>query len=149
MELSSLFVFVNCIVKKKNHSKTTWNFCSKILPKNSKKTGQMKSTILYHYYGPERKNGLCRSFNTKHCALTSAIYTLVRDCSKNTLFLFSIWFRSLTAKNSTEHFDSGRAAVLVADKFQHQKIPSTWWCLLWCPDCLLCYHRKSTRHRGA
>lgn len=38
----------------------------------------MKSTVLYHYYGPERRNGLCRSFNTKHCALTSAIYTLVR-----------------------------------------------------------------------
>jgi hypothetical protein len=40
----------------------------------------MKSTVLYHYYGPERRNGLCRSFNTKHFALTSAVYTLVRNC---------------------------------------------------------------------
>lgn len=37
----------------------------------------MKSTVLYHYYRPERRNGLCRSFNARHCAITSAIYSLV------------------------------------------------------------------------
>ncbi|KAG5683313.1 hypothetical protein PVAND_012599 [Polypedilum vanderplanki] len=36
----------------------------------------MKSTVLYHYYRPERRSGLCRMFNTKHCAITSAIYSL-------------------------------------------------------------------------
>lgn len=50
----------------------------------------MKSTVLYHYYGPERRNGLCRSFNTKHCALTSAIYTLVSS-GTNMSHKFSIF----------------------------------------------------------
>ncbi|XP_070506583.1 uncharacterized protein [Chironomus tepperi] len=36
----------------------------------------MKTTVLYHYHRPERRNGLCRTFNTKHCAITSAIYSL-------------------------------------------------------------------------
>ncbi|CAO1378651.1 unnamed protein product [Diamesa hyperborea] len=36
----------------------------------------MKSTVLYHYYGPERTNSCCRQFNIKHLALTSGIYTI-------------------------------------------------------------------------
>lgn len=50
----------------------------------------MKSTVLYHYYGPERRNGLCRSFNTKHCALVSALYTLVSS-GTNTSHKFSMF----------------------------------------------------------
>lgn len=42
----------------------------------------MKSTVLYHYYGSERRS-FCRSFNTKHFALTSAVYTLVRLLQMN------------------------------------------------------------------
>jgi hypothetical protein len=38
----------------------------------------MKATAVLYYYRPERRNGLCRSFNTKHCAITSAIYSLVK-----------------------------------------------------------------------
>ncbi|CRK96607.1 CLUMA_CG010013, isoform A [Clunio marinus] len=55
----------------------------------------MKSTVLYHYYGPERRNGLCRSFNTKHYALTSAVYTL--NVSILVVLLYS-WQINVNAK---------------------------------------------------
>ena len=37
----------------------------------------MKSTVLYHYYGPIRKNRCCRQLNIKQLAIASAVYTLV------------------------------------------------------------------------
>ncbi|CAO1399454.1 unnamed protein product [Diamesa serratosioi] len=36
----------------------------------------MKSTVLYHYYGPIRKNRCCRQLNIKQLAIASAVYTL-------------------------------------------------------------------------
>lgn len=48
----------------------------------------MKTTVLYHYHRPERRNGPCRTFNTKHCAITSAIYSLV--CCLNFILIVTV-----------------------------------------------------------
>lgn len=55
----------------------------------------MKSTVLYHYYGPIRKNRCCRQLNIKQLAIASAVYTLVslliqhtHTTQKNELFSY-------------------------------------------------------------
>lgn len=97
----------------------------------------MKSTVLYHYYRPERRNGLCRSFNTKHCAITSAIYSLVWILSHNTTMKVHYFF------HFTEHFNSRCASIQLASECQCEKISHTRRCLLRRTNKLFCNHWQS------
>lgn len=90
----------------------------------------MKSTVLYHYYGYDRRS-FCRSFNNKHYALTSAVYTLVNNFLKRIYIYVAIvssifYFKATVYETFTnfrfyflpniEYLNLSGAAIFLANK---------------------------------